>query len=108
MAPALTIRLKYYLGVWLGQPVDFFHCSDNRVQMLNDVCRVDFIEAAISERIGKRVQVVNNVDTRQSNFVHANCTRNFVSSTSDIQHLHSFHSRSKEVLRYSGTHVLRK
>ena len=71
-----------------GNAMDFFHCSWNRLDMLNNMDDTDAVKAVVWERVGKLVQIMNDVNPFQRRDVQPNAARPFVFPATNIENLY--------------------
>src|SRR5262245_24291169 len=68
-------------------PMDLFHRSRNRLDILDNMNDTDTIKTVVRKRVGKLVQVMNNIDAFQRSDVQTNASRPFVFPTTNIEDL---------------------
>ena len=61
---------------------DFHRIAD----VLYDVPAYDFVKLVVGEWIGQVVQIVDDIGGRSRVYIHADCTRDFVRSATDVEH----------------------
>jgi len=82
--------------------MEFFHCFDNIIQMLDYIVGIDFIEAGAFERVRIPVQIVNDVCSSVRIDVDADRTRSLAVAAAQIQYFHEISPLLPQVALWRG------